>query len=235
MNEEIIRNLFELWTFIGEKTGKLIKGEGYKAFNLLDSDWPNRIFDLNSKKTDLPVLVDRIQTNSLPNLITIPEYADVEFKEAFNKIDHSLIKLRSQQRGMALMLDNVTAFPKANDEIKLVENTAEANTFADVASKSFGYLVDAQMIGELINSTDKVKLFIGKADGLYLNCGIVFYDSMGNAGFHMIGTVAEGRGRGLGKSMTQQLIKESIKDGRKKCVLHASKAGEEIYTKLVFL
>lgn len=231
MNEEIITNLFEFWTFIGEKTGKFIKGEGYKAFNLFDSDWPNRVFHLNINKLDIEALVDKMKTNNLPNLITIPGYEDRKFNDAFNNAE---VKLRSQQKGMALMVDENTALLEGNNEIKLVENREEASTFATLASKSFGYRVDVQMLSNLINSTDRVKLFIGGAEGVYLSCGIVFYDSMGNAGFHMIGTLPEGRGKGLGKSMTQQLIRESIQVGRKKCVLHASKAGEELYKKLGF-
>ncbi|BDD05595.1 GNAT family N-acetyltransferase [Aureibacter tunicatorum] len=59
-------------------------------------------------------------------------------------------------------------------------------------------------------------------------------DSNDNAELHMIGTVPEGRGKGIGKSMTEYLLLEAKANNAKSCVLHASAMGARIYTKLGF-
>lgn len=43
-----------------------------------------------------------------------------------------------------------------------------------------------------------------------------------------------GRGKGIGKSITEKLIGEAFINNAKYCVLNASKMGEQIYMKLGF-
>jgi predicted acetyltransferase len=45
----------------------------------------------------------------------------------------------------------------------------------------------------------------------------------------------KGRGKGIGKKMTEKLLSEAIENGSKYCVLHASLMGESIYKKLGFI
>ena len=68
----------------------------------------------------------------------------------------------------------------------------------------------------------------------YLCCGIIFYDSNNNAGLHMIGTISNGRGKGIGTKMTKKLLLEAKANKSEFCVLHASMMGENIYKKLGF-
>ncbi len=50
----------------------------------------------------------------------------------------------------------------------------------------------------------------------------------------MIGTLPKGRGKGIGKSMTEILLIEAKENNMNFCVLHASLLGESIYRKLGF-
>jgi predicted acetyltransferase len=68
----------------------------------------------------------------------------------------------------------------------------------------------------------------------YLGCGIIFFDSNNNAGLHMIGTISNGRGKGIGTKMTKKLLLEAKANKSEFCVLHASMMGENIYKKLGF-
>ena len=61
-----------------------------------------------------------------------------------------------------------------------------------------------------------------------------FFEKNNLAGFHMIGTIPKGRGKGIVKSITEKLINESLINNSKYCVLNASKMGEQIYKKLGF-
>ncbi len=64
---------------------------------------------------------------------------------------------------------------------------------------------------------------------------LVFFDSKKNAGFHMIGTIRKGRGKGIGNKITRKLIAEALHNNCKNCVLHASQLGENIYKRLGFI
>lgn len=50
----------------------------------------------------------------------------------------------------------------------------------------------------------------------------------------MIGTLPKSRGKEIGKKMTEHLLMEAKENKSKLCVLHASKVGEPIYTKIGF-
>ena len=67
------------------------------------------------------------------------------------------------------------------------------------------------------------------------SCGIVFVDNNKVSGIHMIGTIREYRGLGLGKAMTNKLIFEAYENKSCEVVLVASKAGERIYSKMGFI
>ncbi len=71
--------------------------------------------------------------------------------------------------------------------------------------------------------------------GAFVSCGIVFLDNNNVSGIHMIGTIQEYRGLGLGKAMTTKLMFEAYENKSSEVVLVASKAGEKIYAKLGFI
>jgi ribosomal protein S18 acetylase RimI-like enzyme len=135
---------------------------------------------------------------------------------------------------MALDLELFSNPVNKNPNIKQVTSEDNAKTFAETASKSFGYKVDHQVINEITKNSKNIRLFIYQENNESLGCGIVFFDSNNNAGLHMIGTLPEGRGKGIGKNMTEHLLMEAKDNNAKKCVLHASKMGEPIYIKLGF-
>jgi len=71
--------------------------------------------------------------------------------------------------------------------------------------------------------------------GSLVSCGIVFLDNNNVSGIHMIGTIQDYRGLGLGKAMTTKLMFETYENKSSEVVLVASKAGERIYAKLGFM
>ena len=71
--------------------------------------------------------------------------------------------------------------------------------------------------------------------GSLVSCGIVFLDNNNVSGIHMIGTIQDYRGLGLGKAMTTKLMFETYKNKSSEAVLVSSKAGERIYSKMGFI
>jgi ribosomal protein S18 acetylase RimI-like enzyme len=233
IDHKIIINLFEFFTFLGRQTKHLVEVDNYNAINLFDSDWPNRIYHLDKKGIDKQIILDllqKIERNELPNLLTVPE--NNELQECLESVGTFRW---FTQRGMAVNLTSPIRESSPDlQSIKRVESTAEAIIFAEIASKGFQYTVDPNIIEALLKNAYRVKLFVGKHDDTFASCGLSFYDSKGNAGLYMIATLPQYRGLGLGRNMTIRLMNECLKEDIRFCTLQASPDGEPIYLKLGF-
>jgi len=226
MNEKIISNLHELWNYIGKLTNKLSKTENYSTVSMDDSDWPNRIFDLKNNTEVFKEILLLSQKGNIPEIITVPKPNDLRSNPNFEFV--------FGQRNMAVDLKSNTNELSASPYIIRVKTKNDAINFAKTASESFGYRVDFNVIYKIVNYSETIRLFIYQETGVCLGCGIIFFDSNNNAGLHMIGTLPKGRGKGIGKSMTEKLLIEAKENNMNYCVLHASLMGESIYRKLGF-
>lgn len=226
MNEQISNNLYELWTQIGIITNKLIKTEDYKAVSMDGSDWPNRIFNLKNNTETLAKIVQLSKNGNAPEMLTVSKPNDLN--------QNPYLRFVMRQKNMALELELFSGTTIKNPNIKQVKTESTAIAFAETASKSFGYRVDYQVINKIIKYSKNIRLFIYQEKNESLGCGIAFFDSNNIAGLHMIGTLPKGRGKGIGKSMTEHLLMEAKENKSKTCVLNASKLGEPIYTKFGF-
>jgi len=225
MNQQIIDNLFEFWSLLGLKSKLLIKKENYKAVMVENSDFGKRVFDIKDKGI-ITDIIDKIKSKLLPNIITLSKPNELEREPD--------AKFMFGQRNMALDLNDYQADSNTSSNIYHVKTVEEILQFAQIASESFGYKVDGDLI-KLIANEPEINLFVYRKEEETLGCGLVFFDSNNNAGLHMIGTIPAGRGMGIGKSITEYLLKEAKDKQCKFCVLHASLMGEKIYSRLGFV
>lgn len=230
----IINNLYEFWHYVGKKSGKLIIDTNFEAIMLVDSDWPKKIFKLKEITNDPTLIRDiagEIKQQKLPNAITLTEtmaqkYSGQLLEEGFSP--------SIRQQGMIIKLQGFQPSNiNENYQFAHVKTNKEAGQFAEIASQSFKYRVDDTIVSSLLES-NRVKIFIGYHETVPAFCGLIFFDDSNFAGLHMIGTLPQFRGMGLATVMTNKLLEECIKDGKQYCVLHASAAGEPIYSKLGF-
>jgi GNAT superfamily N-acetyltransferase len=226
MNDTITNNLFEFWDFIGQKNNIYIESSNYKAVFVADSDWPKRVYAIKDKIESYEEIIQLSNKDLLPNTITLNKHTDL--------LNCNKIQLRFTQTNMSLDLNNYKNEITNNDSIHQVESKSDAFKFANIASESFGYKVDGTIVYNLCKDSFHSRLFIYKEKKESYGCGIVFFDKNNVAGFHMIGTIPKGRGKGIGKSITKKLIGEALVNNSKYCVLNASKMGEQIYKKLGF-
>lgn len=226
MNEQIINNLYEFWSLIGFRLNKLTEADGYKAVSVTDSDWPNRIYSVINKRGVFEKILLLSQQEKLPEFVTLSKPNDYG--------NNSALELMFRQKNMAVDLKTIKSDFPANENIFQVKTEEDSFDFAKTASEAFGYRVDEKVVSVVSRITEKVQMYIYKNDNECLGCGIVYFDTNNNAGLHMIGTVPKGRGKGIGKYMTEMLLSVSKKNGKDFCVLHASLVGEPIYRKLGF-
>lgn len=227
MNKEILDNLYELWTYIGKKTSRLVANDNFKSVSMVGSDWPNRVFSIATGENFLSDVIDLCQRKVLPNIIAVPKPNSLE--------NHPHSKLFFIQRNMALNLKKIEGSHKTNECVKQVITIEDSLIFAKAASDAFGYRVDENIIYLLSKDSSKAKVFRYMQDDDCLGCGIIFFDSNNNAGLHMIGTIPNGRGKGIGSTMTESLLCEAKSSKVRNCVLHASLMGENIYKNFGFV
>ena len=191
-----------------------------------NSDWPNRIFNLINDTETLAEIVQLSKNGKVPEILTVPKPNDLD--------ENPNLEFVVGQKNMAFELKLFSSKTIKNPNIIQVKTEENAIAFAGTASKSFGYKVDYKVVNKIAKSSENIRLFIYQENNESLGCGIVFFDSNNNAGLHMIGTHPNVREKGIGKNMTEHLLMEAKENKSKLCVLHASKMGEPIYTKLGF-
>lgn len=230
MNNYIINHLFNFWEYLGTQGGFFTNENGYKYSSPSTISWPSKVFGIDIKVLKIQQLASKMQEGNLPNSLGIIEDTFTE-----NLLLSHHFKQTSVVKGMYLNLTQklkpINNFPNIQEVI----TETEAIDFATIASKSFGYKINPQTIISLLNNRPKIRLYLGKHRGSLVSCGIVFLDNNNASGIHMIGTIPDCRGLGLGKTMTHKLIFEAYQNKSSEVVLVASKAGERIYAKLGFI
>ena len=230
MDNYSIDHLFKFWKYISSKGDFFSSEAAYNYSYQSNMAWPSKIFGIDEKRIDFEELKMKIKTGLLPNSIGIHKN---EFTDNLLLIHN--FKKTSSVKGMFL---NLSEEQKPKDDlstIQQVDTEQKAKEFANVAAKSFGYQILPKTIISLLNTESKIRLYLGRSKGSLASCGIIFLDNNNVSGIHMIGTIPEFRGLGLGKIMTSKLLLEAYKNKSKAVVLVASEAGERIYSKMGFV
>lgn len=225
MIPKAIQHQFEFWSHIGQVGGYFHRYNGFSSLSPKDATWPSKIFDL--KESHISELKSNITMYHLAKSVAVAENETLE----------TLLQVEdfTQTSSVAAMSMNakVTEPYATHPEIEKITDEFGAELFAKIASEAFGYTIYTNTIVPLLSST-KVQLFLGKHRSQYVSCGIVFKDSNGDSGLHMIGTKKEYRGLGLGKKMTEHLLSIALRNDGRYIHLVASKLGAPIYHKLGF-
>ncbi|MFT4850533.1 MAG: hypothetical protein ACI83B_003091 [Sediminicola sp.] len=229
MTNYSIDHLFNFWEYIGVQGDFFTNERGYKFSYQSNMSWPSKIFGIDSKRVDFEQLKMKIENGLLPKSLGIPKDELVEKLLLIHNFEKT-----SVVKGMFL---NISREHKPKDNfptIQRVDTKSKAIEFANVAAKSFGYEIYPKTIISLLNFDSKIRLYLGSHNGSSVSCGIIFLDENKVSGIHMIGTISEYRGRGLGKIMTTKLICEAFNNRSNTVVLVASESGERIYSKMGF-
>ncbi|WP_143305722.1 GNAT family N-acetyltransferase [Chitinophaga vietnamensis] len=232
----MIANLYDFWTFVGKHSRKILTTPDFHAIQPGDSDWPKRVFDpahqIDPGSAVFKRIADAMAEQELPKMLALSESVATRYK---NSIQEAGFVPQLRQLGMIIHLP-AAALPAAPEAIsfRLAQSEADAITYAAIASEAFDYRVDPAMLACLLPHTEHIRLFIAYYHGEAAACGLVYFDQHGYAGLHMIGTLPAFRGKGLAAAVTIHLMQAAIDAGKTWCVLHASAAGEKVYTKLGF-
>ncbi|WP_024770346.1 GNAT family N-acetyltransferase [Aquimarina macrocephali] len=230
MNETIINHLFEFWGYIGIQGNFLNRGDGYTYTKPEKKSWPSKIFGIDPEIINMDQLHAKMKNGVLPNSLGVAENENIE-----KRLLQYDFELKSVVKAMFLETSKHTAPIEDFATIEPVDDDNKAIVFARVSSKSFGYQILPETITSLVKHQKNIHLFLGKHNSEYVSCGIIYHDKNGCSGIHMIGTLPEYRGMGLGKIMTDKLLFEAYRNLSDIVVLVASRFGEGIYSKIGFI
>lgn len=225
MRSKAIAHQFEFWAYLGKAADIFCRDGGYSTISGKDFTWPSRIFDLANP--DVGILKQSIQINEMPHSIA------VEAGDGINpELENYGFQMKSIVDGMTLEMKPSMSF-LASKHIDSIKNQEEINVFAAIASEAFGYTIYPTTLFSLVDDS-RIQLFLGRYNGGYVSCGILFLDVNNDAGLHMIGLKKDFRGLGFGRAMTSHLLYHAAKNKSEAVHLVASKLGSPIYKKLGF-
>lgn len=223
-----IAHQFEFWKHLGSVGNYLTQHQGFLSLTPKDMTWPSKVFNLKECELDIQLLHLAIKKGHFPKVIAL---------EANTKLEMLLVshgfKKTSTVQGMVLNTYTIQKTEADAHCILKVKDSKGIRQFATIASQAFGYTICENTLTSLLDDT-QVALYIGKHQDTFASCGIVFNDRNGNSGLHMIGTLPDFRGLGLGKKMTRFLLNRCQEYKSQHVYLVASKLGAAIYEKLGF-
>jgi len=143
--------------------------------------------------------------------------------------------------GMAidlLSLDTSTSVP-ASLTFERVKDAESARMSGEILNKSFGApdffggaFADFYMsVG--FDEDAPLQNYLGYWKGIPVACSSVFYGA-GVAGIYSVGTIPEGRRKGIGKQITLLPLKKARERGCRIGILHASEMGAGVYENIGF-
>lgn len=224
-----IENLTNLFKIMGANQEEISNNKKLH----LSKSWPNRLWmPYNYNKQDLQ---DAINCNSKKDksyILSLWENDKELFQESIKELESKEYKVLFEQIGMYLDLNNTNIEENSDLEIKFVTNKDDVLTWVKIASKSFGYEIDTNVI-EKISENENVYLLLGYKNGIAVSTTLLFENSS-VMGVHLVGVPKENRAQGIAQKMMEKAICFSKQRGIDFMVLQASTLGLGIYQRLGF-
>lgn len=141
MNDIITKNLFEFWDYIGRENNIYLESSNYKAVSVVDSDWPNRVYDIEDTVENYEEIIKLSNNSLLPNNNALDKQTYL--------LNYNKVQLRFTQMNMSLNLNNNRIEITNNDNIHQIESKSDAFEFGNMATEAYGYKVDGTVVYNL--------------------------------------------------------------------------------------
>lgn len=235
ISESIINNIYEYYRIIGNtEYVDYIKTDYYESVKGQDAFWPKMVFnisDVGDNEIFREIKRDIIQ-KKIPPFILLSDYN--------TQIDHSFIdqigfKPIMVWEGMHLDINDIF-FDKNESSLicdKAVEDS-DVQNFSDVLNCALLNKSKASFeIFNEINKSESINIFTGKENTKVVSSSLSFI-SDNTAGLYMIATLSDYRGKGYGTQITNKAINHAREQNATNIILHATKLGKKIYSKIGF-
>jgi predicted GNAT family acetyltransferase len=213
---------------------------GAKEENILNerklhfsNSWPNRCWmEYNYDNNDLQEV---IRVNSKKNksyILSLWEYDEVIFHKSIKELESNNYKVLFEQTGMYLDLNKTIEGDIGDLQVKFVKDKNDIDTWTEIASKSFGAIIDKDIINKIARD-ENIYLLLGYKNDMVVTTTLL-YKSDDVMGVHLVGVPAEHRGQGIAENIMKKAIAFSRDKSINSMVLQSSSLGLGIYKRLGF-
>lgn len=215
-----IDNLTALWRAMGSEPGGMA---GLQA----SRGWPHRFwFDWGHQP-----LYERHELARLPPRAMVPVWT------AGSALERALISqgfgLALEQRAMHLSVGGGGSRPEGDLRLSRVLTPAQADRWAALCGRAFGYEVAAATVRRLLGDSG-ARLLLASREAVPVATALLYHTGE-VAGIHQVGVVPEHRGQGIARELMLQLMALAREQGARYLTLQASAAGEGLYRRLGFV
>ncbi|WP_271405581.1 GNAT family N-acetyltransferase [Tenacibaculum soleae] len=227
IQQKNIENLTGLWKTVGVYFNGYHQFPAFEYAEVIGTQWPNRLwFDQEIDQKNIDEIKSKLTTISSDIIIPIWDYYPNNNIQLF---ENNNFNLKFKQVGMSLKLETTYGLNE-NFKLLLVSNEKEANIWAELFQKSFGYVIGSKTVLKTLKDINYYLAFDGDTPvGTALT-----YETDTVVGAHSVGIPPENRRKGYAGEIMKSLINKGIENNNEYMVLQASEMGKGLYLKLGF-
>ncbi|MEL6974459.1 MAG: GNAT family N-acetyltransferase [Bacteroidota bacterium] len=223
-----IDNLTSLWQLVNRKADTYVIGNTFDYGAIAYSDWPNKLWFINSPKQSDIDAIKKIIASS-PIKITVPHW-EIEGKEYESLLIANGFEKVLEQVGMVLDLSKEVSTP-SRLKLQRVENKDAAQLWESLFEKAFNYKIHHELI---LKSLDEIEYLIAYYGTSPVGTALTYNTGKEIVGIHSMGIIPEMRRKGYAEKMMHSMLYEAVKKGYSHATLQASAMGKGLYKKLGF-
>lgn len=224
-----IENLTNLFKLMGAKQENISNDR--KLY--LSNSWPNRLwmpYDYNKQDLEEAINIELKYNKSY--IISLWEHDKILFKESIKELQSKKYEVLFEQIGMYLDLNTASINENNELDIKFIKSKKDILIWVNIASKSFGYEIDENVILKIIDNKN-ISLLLGYKNDIAVATTLLYKDSS-VMGVHMVGVPKEYRSQGIAQNMMNKVINFAKENDENIMTLQSSALGLGIYQKLGF-
>ncbi|MBW8331223.1 MAG: GNAT family N-acetyltransferase [Prolixibacteraceae bacterium] len=235
---EIRNNLYEFYDCVAHNGGIYSeKQDCWSVIKNVPKVWPRIIYRINTEIVEQKssiIFSEKVKSGSYPELL-------ISEDENIQQIDPFFRTLGfypfSAWKGMAIrnMGDIVTSQLPETVQIVRCENSDDIEQWIQIVTSELITPVqfDKVLLENLIDQSG-VEVYLLKYNGKGVSTMLVF-SSETSTGLYFIATQKSAQRQGFAKLLVQQILSQNARKSKLPVILHATKTGEALYSKLGFL
>jgi hypothetical protein len=238
--DHIDRNLFELYKFAANRTGRPChEGQKYSYVHLAPSPWANAVFGLSLEgAADARELARSIVSGMLPNRVTLgPTSRPAGLASLLMSVG---FVPRPQARGMVLDVKKRRSLCVPDGcELRFLGADDDRGPWAAIVAENL-FEAPRETAGpefaRVVSAIEGPRSF---ASGLYVagspvSTCFAYIDGSGVGGIYFVATEMAQRRKGYGAATVSAALEELAARGVEHCILQATAVGEPVYESLGF-
>ncbi|MDP3916140.1 MAG: GNAT family N-acetyltransferase [Bacteroidota bacterium] len=234
---EIRNNLYEFYDCVAQNCGIYSeKQDHWSVIKNIPKVWPRIIYRINTEIVEQKssiIFAEKVKSGSYPELL-------ISGDENIQLVDPFFRTLGfypfSAWKGMAFKNSFDMVLPQLPETVKIVrcESADDMDQWIQIVTSELIAPVqfDKVLLGNLIDQSG-IEVYLLKYNGKGVSTMLVF-NSETSTGLYFIATKKTAQRQGFAKLLVQHILSQNARKSNLPLILHATKTGEALYSKLGF-